>query len=325
MRTAMAAGVLALALGGGIPAIAIVPVSAARASAVTLMDDCDHGGLLGTVTGGVCRVVDDVVHGLGNGVSPSSPAPPRSGERAENTETAETSTDVQETPAEAETPAPAASASKHPSGKRPPATHGNGRGKSSDDPQTPRPAGSTDACGSAATSSACADSSVAPLVEEPEMTEETARPEASPSPTPSPSATPSASPSRREDVAPARKSPVPVPTDRLPPLETSPPDTGMLTTDVGEPASSPSPSPVVDAEAPRVELLWPAPVMQELQRQMPSERPVTPSRSSDTASTVLSTVVLVSAILAVRLLYSRRTVRESIPFDPAPPGHHRVA
>ena len=52
---------------------------------------------------------------------------------------------------------------------------------------------------------------------------------------------------------------------------------------------------------------------------MPTERPVTPSRSSDTASTVLSTVVLISAILAVRLLYSRRTVRESIPFEPAPP------
>jgi hypothetical protein len=320
----MAAGVLALALGGAIPAVAIVPVSAARASAVTLMNDCDHGGLLGTVTGGVCHVVDDLVHGLENGAPPSSPP---SGERAENTDSAETSTDVQETPAEARTPAPAASASKHPSGKKPPTTRGRGE-SSGGGPRAPRPADPTDACGSAATSSACADSSVAPLTEEPDKTEETnkteetARPEASP--TPSPSATPSASPSRREGVPPARKSPVPVPTDRLPPPATSPPDTRTLTTDVGEPVS-PSPSPVVDAEAPRVELLWPAPVMQELQRRMPSERPVTPSRSSDTASTVLSTVVLVSAILAVRLLYSRRKVRESIPFEPAPPGHHRVA
>ena len=121
----MAAGVLALALGGGIPAVAIlVPVGAARASAVTLMDDCDHGGLLGTVTGGVCRVVDDLVHGLENGVLPSSPAPPPSDERADTSETAETSTGVQETPAEAKTPAPTASASKHPSGRSRPARTG---------------------------------------------------------------------------------------------------------------------------------------------------------------------------------------------------------
>jgi hypothetical protein len=83
---------------------------------------------------------------------------------------------------------------------------------------------------------------------------------------------------------------------------------------------------VIDAEAPRLELLWPAPLMQELQRQMRNERPVTPTKSSDTAGTVLTTVVLVGAILAVRLLYSRRRIKESIPFEPVPPGHHhRVA
>ncbi|WP_329423988.1 hypothetical protein OG339_26390 [Streptosporangium sp. NBC_01495] len=329
MRTAMAAGVLALALGGGIPAVAVVPAGAAQASAVPRMDDCDHGGLLGTVTGGVCRVVhglengvDGVVHGLGDAVSPSFPAPllPSGGDSAGND--AETSADVEETPGRPETPAPVASVSEHPSRKRPPAVKGRER-EPSGDTQTPLPQGTDDACRAAAASPGCADSSVTTLVEEPE---EAASPTAPPSPSPSspsPSATPSASPSRREGAAPARKSPVPVPTGRPLP-EMSLPDTRTPTTDVGEPVP-PEPSPVVDAEAPRVELLWPAPVMQELQRQMPGERPVTPSRSSDTASTVLTTAVLISAILAVRLLYSRRKIRESIPFDPVPPGHQRVA
>ncbi|GAA4200939.1 hypothetical protein GCM10022252_54910 [Streptosporangium oxazolinicum] len=327
----MAAGVLALALGGGIPAVAIVPASAVRASAVPRMDDCDHGGLLGTVTGGVCRVVDglgsgvgDVVHGLEDTVSPPSPAPlPSGGDSAGGG--AETSTDVGETHDRPETPAPVVSISEHPPQKRPPvAKDPKEREKEpSGGPQAPRPRGTDDACRSAATSPGCADSSVTTLVEDPK---ESASPTAPPSPSPaspSPSATPSASPSRPEGAAPARKSPVPVPTGRALP-ETSLPDTGTPTTDVGEPVT-PEPSPVVDAEAPRVELLWPAPVMEELQRQMPGEQPVTPSRSSDTASTVLTTAVLISAILAVRLLYSRRKIRESIPFDPVPPGHHRVA
>lgn len=107
------------------------------------------------------------------------------------------------------------------------------------------------------------------------------------------------------------------------------PEADTPATDAGAPvASEPSPvvpSPVVDAEAPRVELLWPAPLIQELQRQMSNERPVTPSRSSDTVGTVLTTALLILAILAVRLLYSRRKVKESIPFEPVPPSHHRVA
>ena len=46
MRTAISAGALALALGGGISAVAAAPVSAA-----VQLDDCPQGGLLGTVTG----------------------------------------------------------------------------------------------------------------------------------------------------------------------------------------------------------------------------------------------------------------------------------
>ena len=85
------------------------------------------------------------------------------------------------------------------------------------------------------------------------------------------------------------------------------------------------PSPVVDAEAPRVELLWPGPLMQEFQRQMPDRRPLKPTQSSDALGTVLSTALLIAAILAVRLLYTRRTGEESMPFEPLRVGRHRVA
>lgn|GEM_PF-3718897 len=317
MRTAMAAGVLALALGGGLPAVAIVPVSAERASAVPRVDDCDHGGLLGTVTGGVCRVVDgvtkkveggvdEVVDGLEKGVDDL-------GNRLDDTLSSSSRGDSGQNDAETDTPAPAASASRNP----PPSTQG--KKEPSGDARTPRPQG-VDACRSAAASATCADPSATTGAREPDQA---ASPKASPSP--SPSASPSASPSRREEVPPARKSPVPVPTGQaFPETETFLPDDRRPTTDVGEPVD-PKPSPVIDAEAPRVELLWPAPVMEKLQRQMPDARPVKPSRSSDTAGTVLTTAVLISAILAVRLLYSRRRIRESIPFEPAPPGRQRVA
>jgi len=320
----MAAGVLALALGGGVPAVAIAPVSAAWASTVPRVDDCDHGGPLGPVTGGVCRVVDgvtkkvedgvgDVVHGLEKGVDDL-------GSRLEDTVSSSSRGDSGRSDTEANTPAPAASASKSPPDR--PST-AQEKKEPSGDARTPGPQG-TDACRSAAASTTCAESSATTSVGEPDQA---ASSKMSPSPTPSapPSPTPSASPSRHEDATPARKSPVPVPTDRaFPETETFFPDARRPATDVGEP-TAPRPSPVVDAEAPRVELLWPAPVMEKLQRQMPGERPVKPSRSSDTTSTVLSTAVLVSAILAVRLLYSRRRIRESIPFEPAPPGRQRVA
>ncbi|MGS2644750.1 hypothetical protein [Streptosporangium sp. LJ11] len=325
MRTAMAAGVLALALGGGIPAVAVVPVSAARASAVAWLDDCDHEGLLGTVTGRVCQAVDGVVDGLTEGISPPAPSSAPSGGdatrgNAENNPENGRENNA-ETPAETESPAPAPSPTRTSSGRRPSTVKEEER--SSGGTQAPRTQAPADACGAAA-SAKCADSPVAPLLEESQEPGTSETPWARASPSPSPSATPSASPSRDQDAAPARKSPVPVPTDRPPFPRTPLPDTRTLTTEVGEPAA-PRPSPVVDAEAPRVELLWPAPLMEKLQRQMPDGHPVTPSRSSDTASTVLTTTVLVSAILAVRLLYSRRRVRESIPFEPAPPGHHRVA
>ena len=72
MRTVISAGVLALALGGAIPAVAAAPVSAA-----TQRDDCPQKGLLGTVTGGICKTVDtlgDAVSELTDGISVPLPS-----------------------------------------------------------------------------------------------------------------------------------------------------------------------------------------------------------------------------------------------------------
>ncbi|MBB2913792.1 hypothetical protein FHS43_005101 [Streptosporangium becharense] len=94
------------------------------------------------------------------------------------------------------------------------------------------------------------------------------------------------------------------------------------TGDEDDPAAS-GPSTRVDAEAPRVELLWPGPLMEKLHRQMPQRRQVTPSRPSDWPGTVLTAALLVVAIFAVRLLYGRE--KGSIPFEPVSPNRHRVA
>ncbi|MEU0481752.1 hypothetical protein ABZ260_21520 [Streptosporangium sp. NPDC006013] len=297
MRTAMSAGALALVLGSGIPAVS--SVDTARADTVTQVDDCDHGGLLGTVTGGICRTVDNVVSGITGDTSPLAPllAPLSSSPAGDDTAgtTARTPAAEKTSPIGEETPAPATSAAETRPAKETPS--GNG----------PRPEDPTGTCRPTAASPKCPDPSESPL------SQEAARPKPSPSP------------SRDHGHRPARKEPVPVPTGRTRQPSRSPyPEADTPTIDVDAPVTS-EPSPVVDAEAPRVELLWPAPLMQELQRQMSNERPVTPSRSSDTAGTVLTTAVLILAILAVRLLYSRRKVKESIPFEPVPPGHHRVA
>lgn len=72
MRTVISAGVLALALGGAIPAVAAAPVSAA-----TQRDDCPQKGLLGTVTGGICKTVDtlgDAVNEFTDGISVPLPS-----------------------------------------------------------------------------------------------------------------------------------------------------------------------------------------------------------------------------------------------------------
>ncbi|MEV4383140.1 hypothetical protein [Streptosporangium sp. NPDC049644] len=293
MRTAMSAGALALVLGSGIPAVS--SMDTAWTDTVTRVDDCDHGGLLGTVTGGICRTVDNVVSGITGDTSPLSPLLSPLSSSTAGDDTADT---TPQTPAaEKETPAPATSSAKARPTEDEEASSGDGA----------RPEDPAGTCRPTAASPECSDPS------ESSPSQEAARPEPSPSP------------SRDHGHRPARKEPAPVPTGRTRhPSRSLYPEADTPATDADAPVTS-EPSPVVDAEAPRVELLWPAPLMQELQRQMSNERPVTPSRPSDTAGTVLTTALLILAILAVRLLYSRRKVKESIPFEPVPPGHHRVA
>lgn len=290
VRTAMSAGALALVLGSGIPAAG--SVDTARASAVTQVNDCDHGGLLGTVTGGICRTVDNVVSSLTGDTSPLSSSPADDDTVATTAQTPADTKRATQAPDTSATDAPPTTGEETPSG------------------DVPRPGDPADACRSAAASPKCPDPSASSLPQGTALS------------------TPSPSPSRDHDHEPARKEPVPTGRTRKP-SQSPYPEADTPATDAGAPvASEPSPvvpSPVVDAEAPRVELLWPAPLIQELQRQMSNERPVTPSRSSDTVGTVLTTALLILAILAVRLLYSRRKVKESIPFEPVPPSHHRVA
>ncbi|MEV4095518.1 hypothetical protein [Streptosporangium saharense] len=87
-----------------------------------------------------------------------------------------------------------------------------------------------------------------------------------------------------------------------------------------ESSDSETQPPVVDAEAPRLDLLWPAgPVMRKLQRT------VTPTRSPDPLGTAFTMALLVAAILAVRLLYVRRISEKSIPLEPLRMKRHRTA
>ncbi|MFF4992850.1 hypothetical protein ACFY19_37160 [Streptosporangium saharense] len=87
-----------------------------------------------------------------------------------------------------------------------------------------------------------------------------------------------------------------------------------------ESSGSENQPPVVDAEAPRLDLLWPAgPVMRKLQRT------VTPTRSPDPLGTAFTMTLLVAAILAVRLLYVRRISEKSIPLEPLRMKRHRTA
>ncbi|MGV9776204.1 hypothetical protein [Streptosporangium sp. NPDC003464] len=295
MRTAISAGALALALSGGI-------FTAAAASAA--QPDCDNGGLLGGVTDGLCKAVDtvgDVVEGVTDAVAP--PAAKKEdgapGAAGASEETEEASVKSAEAPPPASAPSPSAPDTR--AAPEPPA----------DDSLLPKAL--DDVCLPLVASPECTSPSAISAPEKPEKTEQ---PPARPSPRPSPSG-------RSE---PAERKAVPLPVEPL-----RPPETRTRVPDVGEPVA-PRPSPVVDAEAPRVELLWPRPAMQEFQRRVQElqtrrtdGRPLRPTRSSDTLGTVLTTALLLAAILAVRLLYARRAEEESMPFEPLRMSRHRTA
>ncbi|GAA4220445.1 hypothetical protein FHR32_006526 [Streptosporangium album] len=291
MRTAIFAGVLMLTLGGG-----ITVVTATSAAAVT-QADCDGGGLLGGITSGLCRAVGtvgDVVNGLtGTG---ASPGPDGGGPGT-----------AQETTADDARPSSA------PDTKA--ATDGAGN-----DGLLPKTL--DDVCLPLVASPECMGPSAISAPERTENAQETEKAEE-----PATRSRPRPSRTAEPEPEPDRDKAAPLPTEPL-----RPPEPRTRTADMDDPVV-PQPSPVIDAEAPRVDLLWPGTAMQEFQRRMqellkgtpPGERAVTPTRSSDTLGTVLTTILLIAAILAVRVLYTRRTGEESIPLEPFKAGRHRTA
>nr|BFE80127.1 hypothetical protein GCM10020093_027280 [Planobispora longispora] len=96
------------------------------------------------------------------------------------------------------------------------------------------------------------------------------------------------------------------------------PETRMHTTEVSDPVI-PEPA-VVDIEAPRLDPLWPGPLLEEVQRRLPGRQTVTATRRSDPLGTALTTTLLVAAILAVRMMYAKRGTEESIPLEPVRVG-----
>ncbi|MBG0816836.1 hypothetical protein [Planomonospora sp. ID82291] len=295
MRSAISAGALALALGSGIPVVATASASVARPV------DCPRGGgLLGGVTSGLCRTVDGV------------------------TDTVDGLTGSSLTPATGRLDVTAEKALKPVGELVPTGPPGAGEGSSS----SASPDGGGGAGGSGAPGGKGGEGLLPetlsdvclPLVDSPECTASAAtssvpdRP-VRPSATPAPATTRAPGTRRTEDDREAR---IPVP-----PVSPRPPEPRTHTTEVRDPVLPERFA--VDAEAPRVDPLWPGPLTQELQQRMPGERTVTPTRSPDPLGTALTTVLLAAAVLAVRLVYVRRAEKGSIPFEPLRVGRHRVA
>ncbi|MFF0311597.1 hypothetical protein ACFYSC_29530 [Streptosporangium sp. NPDC004379] len=331
MRTAISAGALVLALIGAVPLAAAAPAGAAVWPA---QPGCEHRGPLGGVTGGLCetlgtvgdtvgRTVDGVgeaVDGVGETVGGAVDRPGETVDTGRFGVTAETTTGTGSGTGDTglgvevgvttgtRTTGPDTGAGTKTSDAAPrsagPGDDSSPPGDGAAGPATAAPRASAGPC-APAVSSPCAEEAERsgrkpPLGKVP--------PTARPLPRPSRSDEPEQAVRRDTSYGPPRP-------------EATPP---VRDTDAGPVTAEPSP-PVADPEAPRVELLWPGAGMHELRDRMPTDRPVRPTRSSDPAGTALTTVLLVVAILAVRLLYVRRGGRESMPFEPLRLGRHRTA
>ncbi|NUT11067.1 MAG: hypothetical protein HOQ38_11375 [Nonomuraea sp.] len=115
----------------------------------------------------------------------------------------------------------------------------------------------------------------------------------------------------------------------LPTRAPTPPESGPYTVGDGRPVAAEEPA--ADPGDARVDLLWPNPLARELAVPLRDRRVVRPSPpASDVLGTVLTIVLLGSAVLATRIVQQRRhraEPSESIPFEPAPAGNgrHRLA
>ncbi|MFI7470454.1 hypothetical protein [Nonomuraea sp. NPDC049646] len=115
----------------------------------------------------------------------------------------------------------------------------------------------------------------------------------------------------------------------LPTQPPTPPQHRPYTLDDERPVTAEEPT--ADPDDSRVELLWPNPFGRELAVPLRDQRVVRPSPpAQDVLGTVLTIVLLGSAVLATRIVQQRRhraEPSESIPFEPAPAGsgRHRLA
>ncbi|GAA3101654.1 hypothetical protein [Streptosporangium carneum] len=325
MRIAIYVGALALTLGGGLPVVALTPVNAAPR-----VGDCEGGGLLGGLTGGLCKTVEavgDTVNGIA-GTPPPSTGP----DYGHTTET--TMNDEKDRKDKK-----GGKSEKHEkSGKGSSGADGlSGTGYLGQENGLEGPLGLTAPTLTPEISAAPAaeedegvdllpkdlDSVCPPMTGSPECASSTAI--STPEETVSPSAAPRPSPSHKDrpefrgdhETAPLPKEPLrPVETRRH--AADRDRDRGRHGRQEGDTPSDPVP--VIDAEAPRLELLWPTgPVMRKFQRT------VTPTRSPDPLGTALTAALLVAAILAVRLLYARRIGEESMPLEPLRMRRQRTA
>ncbi|MFI9594882.1 hypothetical protein [Nonomuraea sp. NPDC052265] len=115
----------------------------------------------------------------------------------------------------------------------------------------------------------------------------------------------------------------------LPTQPPTPPQNRPYTLEDERPVTAEEPT--ADPDDSRVELLWPNPFARELAVPLRDRRVVRPSPpAGDVLGTVLTIVLLGSAVLATRIVQQRRhraEPSESIPFEPAPAGsgRHRLA
>lgn len=293
MRTAISAGALALTLGGAL-VVAAAPVDAA-VNAAGRTGGCGGGGLLGEVTGGLCKAVgtvNEVVGGLTgltgaqtSSAPPVTPPPPAQPATAPALPTGDPGPGTGTLP---DTPAPPATTTEitvmEPEGE-------------------PTPTVQDKSCAPRPEAPGCAPPSPPPA---PPRHRGQARPPAPLRPAPPRRSTPRF-PGEGEPAIPLRERPRP------------PSPRPLVKDERREPAVRDLP-PVIDAEAPRLELLWPTgPVMRRFQRA------VTPTRSPDPLGTALTATLLAGAVLTVRVLYVRRAAERSMPLEPLRARRHRTA
>ncbi|WP_431898086.1 hypothetical protein [Nonomuraea sp. bgisy101] len=284
------------AVSAGLLALALAALPMSAGSAAAQARDCERGGgLLSGVTNGVCDLVDGVTDAV-DGVTGNALSPVTEGvDKAAGTVLAP----VGEV---APTDKPAPASTRSPGGQRderPPAGDGGLVSSTLEDVCLP--------------ALACEGEGVLSPVGEPAP-----RPSAAPKATSGPSPSPSAPPAKR------RKDSKTLPVEpATPPM--SRPQLMQSTDEVV--TAEPEP---VDPDDPRVELLWPGPFSEKLSDHIGGRvvRPTEPD--SDVLGTALTAVLLASAVLAARVMQSRRgrdDRGESIPFEPVrvSGGRHRLA